>query len=1169
MKPLLTTLLFFGSLSLVMAQGNLRFSYTVSTSGSTSTIMLYVQNSGPGLENMTSYTMNLYHDNTESTITNFDMSPTNTLGWLSLPSSTVFNPTDNPSIPILHNGFGNINVLDFFGFGTNFDSSPTHILTITVDNSPGTNALGEFYLSSSSEGHPEQVYNDNGAPIPNAYPVIFVVNNPAPVITGASVYCEGTGGVVLDAGAGFASYLWSTGETTQSITALAGSFTVTVTNGSGGSGISDPFVVTENANPTPVISGPLYYCEGTNGVTLDAGTAYASYSWSPNGETTQTITATAGVYAVLVVDTTGCSGVSSNIQITENANPLPLISGATAYCEGSGGSLLDAGIGYVNYLWSPTGEMTQGINATAGTYTVTVTDGNGCTGTSTDFVVTENANPTPPVISGATEYCPGGSGVSLDAGAGVSSYIWSTGETTQTITALAGSYAVTVLDTNACSSTSASFSVSEGDAVPPVPDVDPLPDVTDPVSVTLVPPTASDNCAGTITATTSSPATITTSGTTVVSWTYNDGNGNSVDQLQTVIISGPSGPSFTAVGTDESCDFNNDGSIQVTASGGSGNYDFSNDNGATWIFASGNPYTFGGLDGGPYVILVRDAANPSSQSTPQTITIGNGAQPSFTASTLDASCSEREDGSIDVTAIGNAPFSFSIEGGPFEPGSVGPTMTTYTNLGAGEYLIQVQDANGCLSPTTLISTGAASPPSFDVSVAHASTPSANDGTITLTVTQGTPPFQFSKDGGNTFVVGTGNTYTFSGLAIGLYDLKVKDANDCASARVPAFVSGSNFCPSPSQIDVLFTAHPTSEAKDAKFICEDLIPMLTYNIAGLSSGTSFYFDWQISDIQGKKNGHYPTYNGAVPATDGSVGGTEGPVFTNGDHFFDMDGGVLGVQDLSYGEKRISVSVLPYLINIDGTSCPANPDVWKLYVYPRPEAELDNATAPGTGIVINSGDDPSGLIEIDHVGKINENNGLFVYDLHIDPNPDIAELTTGLDQYDAGAILNNNLDKEFEPIDLGLSSLTNTSNAAVSITVEVTPNFDPDHARAASKDPVSNPNGYCAGDVQSIDITILPSSQARKRNTLSVNGTDVMFRLYPVPSYDHLFLQASHRLQEDQPYQVINMLGQHLESGVIKAGSHRSKIFTGHLAEGVYMVRFLHPAGKDVVVKFEKR
>lgn len=79
------------------------------------------------------------------------------------------------------------------------------------------------------------------------------------------------------------------------------------------------------------------------------------------------------------------------------------------------------------------------------------------------------------------------------------------------------------------------------DDTPPVPNVATLPDAVGECSVTLTPPTATDNCAGTLAATTGDPLTYTEAGSFMVTWTYDDGNGNSALQSQNVIVNGGAG----------------------------------------------------------------------------------------------------------------------------------------------------------------------------------------------------------------------------------------------------------------------------------------------------------------------------------------------------------------------------------------------------------------------------------------------------------------------------------------------------------------------------------------------------------------------------------------------------------------------------------------------------
>jgi hypothetical protein len=282
-----------------------------------------------------------------------------------------------------------------------------------------------------------------------------VVEYPLPTvsISGTLEFCAGQS-TVLTATAGLSSYLWSNGETTQAITVTSGgSYSVTGTDSNGCSN-NDSVSVTEHALPTVSISGTLSFCAGANTILTASGAS--TYLWS-TGETTASITvSTGGSYSVTGTDANGCSALDS-ASVTEYSLPSVSISGTLSYCAGAS-TTLDAGAGFASYSWS-SGETTQTISATAGNYTVTVTDSNGCSNTSAQVTVTELALPTV-AISGTLSYC-AGSNTTLTATAGLSSYLWSSGETTQSITATAGSYTVTGTDANGCSNTSSSVTVTE------------------------------------------------------------------------------------------------------------------------------------------------------------------------------------------------------------------------------------------------------------------------------------------------------------------------------------------------------------------------------------------------------------------------------------------------------------------------------------------------------------------------------------------------------------------------------------------------------------------------------------------------------------------------------------------------------------------------------------
>jgi len=311
-------------------------------------------------------------------------------------------------------------------------SGPSATYTVTVSNAEGCTAVVETVVTENP--------------------------NPTPIIGGVTSLCANGGDAVLDAGV-YDSYVWApNGENTQTITVTTvGTYTVLVTDANGCSGTAS-VDVTMTANPTPTITGVLEYCAGDS-TTLDAG-SYSSYLWS-NDSTTQTIIVTGpgATYTVTVTDANGCTS-TADIAVTQNANPVPAITGTLVLCSGSSTTISADDPAYVSYAWEPNNQTTATIVvANPGDYTVIVTDMNGCTGSAT-VNITEATNPTPTVTTNNPIICLGGS-TTLDAGAGYAAYEWSEGGTLQTFEATAaGNYTVTVTDANGCQGTS-SINISE------------------------------------------------------------------------------------------------------------------------------------------------------------------------------------------------------------------------------------------------------------------------------------------------------------------------------------------------------------------------------------------------------------------------------------------------------------------------------------------------------------------------------------------------------------------------------------------------------------------------------------------------------------------------------------------------------------------------------------
>jgi gliding motility-associated-like protein len=269
-----------------------------------------------------------------------------------------------------------------------------------------------------------------------------------PVISGANEYCAGDS-VELSAPAA-TTWLWSTGAITATIYVASGTYTLTVGNASGCvSPASDPHAVTENPLPAePVISGDTLYCPGDS-TTLTSSPA-ESWLWS-TGATTPATKVTAGSYTVRVFDEKGCSNESpSPVTVTQLPKPgKPTITADGPLEFWLGDSVILSSSTAAAYLWSPGAETTKDITIkTAGDYSVTVTDMNGCTSDASDPVTVTVLTLEKPVITltGDSVFCEE-AGQALLSTSDAFAYLWSTGDTTKSISVTAsGSYTVRVFN---------------------------------------------------------------------------------------------------------------------------------------------------------------------------------------------------------------------------------------------------------------------------------------------------------------------------------------------------------------------------------------------------------------------------------------------------------------------------------------------------------------------------------------------------------------------------------------------------------------------------------------------------------------------------------------------------------------------------------------------------
>jgi len=319
-----------------------------------------------------------------------------------------------------------------------WNTAPTGGTSSTTAPTPSTATAGSFtyYVSQKNAGGDES---------PRV--AITVVVNAAPATptisaNGPLTFCEGTG-VTLSAPTE-ASYSWSTGANTQSIiVTTSGNYTVTVTNANNCSATSAALTVSVQPNATPFFSQVSPICSGASLSALPTSSLNnVTGTWTPVLDNTQTTTYT-------FTPSTGQCATAATLTVTVNENPIAVInySGALNFCQG--GSIDLTSSSTTGNVWS-NGASSQTITVNnSGTFSVTVTNANGCSDVSDPITVNVTSSPTPTVSASSLQACTGQT-VTLTS-TSADTYLWSTGETTQSITVNAtGTFTVTTTNTDAC-----------------------------------------------------------------------------------------------------------------------------------------------------------------------------------------------------------------------------------------------------------------------------------------------------------------------------------------------------------------------------------------------------------------------------------------------------------------------------------------------------------------------------------------------------------------------------------------------------------------------------------------------------------------------------------------------------------------------------------------------
>ena len=567
------------------------------------------------------------------------------------------------------------------------------------------------------------------------------------------------------------TYNWSNVNTNSgTINNLgAGTYNLTVTDANGCSQTASATLTNEatdiNINLTP--SNPS--CDNANNGSINAsvsgGQAPYAYAWSNNVNTATNNNLGAGTYNVTVTDANGCSNTAS-VTLTNEASIMISLTTTNPSCgsANNGGitATVSGGQAPYSYSWGDNATLN---NLEAGTYSLTVTDANGCSNTASATLTDEgsaisiNLSTSNPSCGNSAE---GNITASVSGGSAPYTYVWSNnGGNSNSINDLTpGNYSVTVTDANGCSN-SANATISAGAII----------------NVTLT--TSGTGCDG------NSINAMVNGG--AAPYTYNWSNGENTNTITDLApgnysvtvtdANGCSGVRSATIGnsTDfdvsiisstreicagESVNFganpnNNNYTYQWSASGGS----FDDATSATAIYTMMMP--------GTYEIIL--TASNGTCSTSDTTEVTVSANPSGSIVVTDVVCAGENNGSINLTASSdNGTISYQWDN------NLG-NIEDPTGLSAGTYNVTITDAAGC---TTEIGATVEESSNLTVELTRTNVDcgGANNGAITASSSGGVAPISYAWSNG------AGNVASISNLGAGQYSVTVTDALGCTKTE---------------------------------------------------------------------------------------------------------------------------------------------------------------------------------------------------------------------------------------------------------------------------------------------------------------------------------------------------------------------------------------------------
>lgn len=491
-------------------------------------------------------------------------------------------------------------------------------------------------------------------------------------------------------GVGPFTYVWNPSGNTPTISNLASGAYSVVATGAGGCSASAHTNVGASIAVTLSASSTTTTCGLNNGsatATPLTGVGPFTYVWNPSGNTATISNIASGPYSVVATGAGGCSAsastnVGASIAVTLSASSTTTTCGLN---NGTATATLLTGVGPFNYVWNPSGNTATISNLTSGGYSVVATGDGGCSASAATNVGTSIAVSVNPGSRNTTCGLNNGiASVTITAGSGPFTYLWSTGSVNSAVGGLApGTYQVTVTGAGGCSATSSST-------------------VGGSIAITLSPSAVNTTCAKTNGSATVSVLTgigpfayrwntgsLTQTISNLAAGTYkvtvSTGGTSGCSATATAVVGPSVALSVTATGADTRCGSNN-GNASVSVVAGTGPYTYAWSNGRTTasIFS---------LAPGTYSVTVTGAFGCSATASK---TIAGSTALSITAYANNASCGINS-GSAGVNIItGTAPFTYTWNNGG--------TTQVISNIGTGIYRVTVTSLGGCVAKSDVIVT---------------------------------------------------------------------------------------------------------------------------------------------------------------------------------------------------------------------------------------------------------------------------------------------------------------------------------------------------------------------------------------------------------------------------------------------------------------------------------